>query len=69
MIYVLCFPNEVLNGNKVALKTFGKETYGYYEQQYPLMNDAGLAFGESTCSARILQNQDDNFTALLVDQV
>ena len=29
-----------------------KATYGFYEIDYPLANDAGLVFGESSCNAR-----------------
>ncbi|CAD7923202.1 unnamed protein product [Amoebophrya sp. A25] len=33
------------------------KTFGYYEEFYPLLNDAGLTMGESTCTAMILHNK------------
>ena len=35
-------------------------TYGYYEQLYPMLNDAGLTMGESTCSSRIASNKPNS---------
>ena len=32
-------------------------THGYYETFYPILNDAGLTMGESTCSAMIVKNE------------
>jgi len=29
-------------------------TYGYWEATYPLVNEAGLGFGESTCAAKMI---------------
>ena len=34
-----------------------KKTYGYYEQLYPLLNEAGLTMGESTCTSQIYINK------------
>uniref|UniRef100_A0A7S4SSK6 Phospholipase B-like n=1 Tax=Alexandrium monilatum TaxID=311494 RepID=A0A7S4SSK6_9DINO len=31
-----------------------RKTYGYWESTLPLMNEAGLALGESSCAARLL---------------
>eukprot|EP00392_Amoebophrya_sp_AT5.2_P008521 g8549.t1 len=33
-----------------------EKTFGYYEAYYPLLNDAGLTMGESTCSGFIVKN-------------
>ena len=38
-----------------------QRTFGYYEANYAIANDAGVQFGESTCSAKIYSKSVSNY--------